>query len=344
MMKLKCLIVVVMCLAVMQIVGAESGVAEGTKDHNKEAHHLLCDLMKAAVGKWGRSGETLSEPLKKALGRTIFGSMTGGSLEELRRELPDFYEAVLKGIADRSTACGGPESGQSAPYDMVCLCTLGNNSWPLDYIRTATTLCGQNKNDLGSEKGSKGWSDRGTGFEQITATWFNVIKHCLEGDKEKGEKLKEALEHFLGKLKNKPYQGNDRYQLGEGEPESYSACTGTKTTGVCVMYYNGTFVKKDRIPWWQDLQNALPEEEKFQEEKRRAEEEKRKQQEEAAKKEAKNTEDLKSGPQANNQTERSQKDKLHEAIRKYNMKSGTPKTSSMFMASHCRYFDLKEHH
>ncbi|CCD13444.1 Variant surface glycoprotein [Trypanosoma congolense IL3000] len=257
-----------------------SANVEGT-DHNHDAHNALCELLQSAVGKWGDGGKGLSEPLSKALNRTIFGNESGGDIAELRSKLPEFYDEVLKGRGTRFGPCGGRESGQSAPYDMVCLCTLGDGGWPLNDTQTATTLCGQPEAALEGGKDKKGWSERGTGLDQITATWFNVTKHCLEGDKEKGETLKEALGNVLGKLENKPYGGYNRYQLGEGTPTEWSACTGYPPLGVCVMYYNSTKITKT-MPWWTDLQNAIPEEEKFQEEKKKREEEEKSQKQDSS--------------------------------------------------------------
>ncbi|CCD17318.1 Variant surface glycoprotein [Trypanosoma congolense IL3000] len=317
-MKLKCLIVVVMCL----VVRAEE---EEKKDHNGPQHKALCHLMKAAVGKWGTSGEGLSDPLKKALGRTIFGSESGGTLEALK-DLPSDY--TERG-AIRGNFCGQPYedptfysaphrwSGYSAPHNLVCLCTKGENGWPVNSSDNQDTLCGKTRDALGG--GNKGWTGNNTGQAEMEATWKEVVTHCLKG--ETGGDLKGALSTFLGKLEHKPETANpNRYQLGEGKPTDWSACDGTSTLGVCVMYYNSTNPTKPQ-PWWVDLERAIPEDEKFQ--KQREEEQRRNQQQEAAKKDTNKTEDLKSGPQTKNQTKESRNDNLTEKVRKLNLASGT---------------------
>ncbi|CCD16594.1 Variant surface glycoprotein [Trypanosoma congolense IL3000] len=292
------------------------------KNHNGAQHQALCDLMRIAVGKWGDRGKGLSDTLSKALNRTIFGKEGGGDITELRKQLPNFYEEVLGGNAARSAPCVGRQSGQSAPYDMVCLCTKGHNGWPLSEPGIET-LCGQPRTAL--ETGDEGWSDeeRNKGQKELNATWRNVVSPCLEGDI--GNDLKEALETFKGKLVNKSdefYPG--MYQLGEGKPVRYSACTGYSPLGVCVMYYNGT-EKMDHTPWWVDLENALPEEEKFQEEKKkREEEERRKKQDEQQNLELPQTAALRSAPPATNQTDQQHNGlNLTTHFHRLNMTSGT---------------------
>ncbi|CCD16291.1 Variant surface glycoprotein [Trypanosoma congolense IL3000] len=324
MIMIKCLIALVMCLVVR-------AHEEVKKDYNHEAHNALCDLMRAAVGKWEKRQEGLSDKLKKALGRTLFGNEEGGDITELKRKLPDYYEAVLKGNAARRTPCGGSESDQSAPYDMVCLCTLGDGGWPLNGIQTETTLCGQPKTALGG--GVEGWSDerlsdedwsdeeRNKGEKELNATWGNVVTPCLESNL--GKDLKEALEQFKGKLVNKSddyFPG--MYQLGEGEPDKNGACTGSKKYGVCVMYNNGTKTM-DHRPWWVDLEKAIPQEETFQEEKRRKEEERRKQQEKSEGIDEPRAEPLTSRLPNTNQTQRSDTESSNTQFHRLNMTSGT---------------------
>ncbi|CCD14137.1 Variant surface glycoprotein [Trypanosoma congolense IL3000] len=304
--------------AVIVVVVGVAASAAG-EDHNGDAHNALCGLLKIAVGKWGDGGKGLSDPMSKALNRTIFGNDEGGDITELRKQLPNFYEAVLKGSGTRTKPCGGRESGQSAPYDMVCLCTKGHNGWPLNES-DIETLCGQPKDALGS--GDEGWSDeeRKKGEKELNATWRNVVTPCLESDL--GKDLKEALETFKGKLVNKSdefYPG--MYQLGEGEPDKNGACTGSKKYGVCVMYNNGTKTM-DHRPWWVDLEKAIPQEETFQEEKRRKEEERRKKEE--AEQDIPKTAALTSGPPNTNQTERSHTESSNTQFHRLNMTSGTP--------------------
>ncbi|CCD12566.1 Variant surface glycoprotein [Trypanosoma congolense IL3000] len=334
MMKLKCLILVVMCLVVSNADENEK------KDHNGDAHDALCELLKAAVGKWGDGGKHLSGPLQKALAKTIFGKQSSvETVESLKGKLPVDYDGVVKQRESRGIACGEPRndggdynnvhqtrwSGHSAPHDLVCLCTAGEKGWPVNQSETSTDkdkLCGQDRTALKAES-NKGWDSKNQGEkeegkEQINATWGEVVKPCLKSGT--GTNLKDALEKFKQKLVNKSDEVYlNRYQLGQGTPDDYGACTGSEKKGVCVAYFNSTTTRYP-MPWWVDLQNALPEEEKFQEEKRR-EEERRKQQEKERKTNEPHTEII---TPTTNQTEQSNKDKLHEAIRKYNTTSSTP--------------------
>ncbi|CCD17437.1 Variant surface glycoprotein [Trypanosoma congolense IL3000] len=313
----------------MVVVCAEQSSASLNEDHNKEAHKALCDLMKAAVGKWGDRGQGLSEPMKKALGKTLFGREEGERVEDLKGKLPGDYEKVVNEVDSRGLACGQPYedsyneppprwSGHSAPHDMVCLCTLGKNGWPLNDNQKATTLCGKNANELGG--GNDGWSGNGTGITQIKATWTSVATPCLDGVG-KGD-LKEKLKDFLRKLVQKNTTANpNRYQLGQGTPGDDHACTGTNNLGVCVMYYNSTATYPK--PWWTELQNAIPEEEEIQ--KQLAEQEKQKHKEDAQKSDSSQEAVLKSAPTTTNQTEQNKHDSnLSDTIRKFSIKSGTP--------------------
>ncbi|CCD15235.1 Variant surface glycoprotein [Trypanosoma congolense IL3000] len=315
-------------VVIVIVVGVAASAVE--KNHNGAQHKALCDLMKAAVGRWGEGGKNLSESMSKALNRTIFGNEGGGDITELRKQLPNFYDEVLKGNAARRTACGVQESGQSAPYDMVCLCTKGHNGWPLNESGIET-LCGKPKTALGG--GDEGWSDedwsddewsdkdRKKRQKELSATWSNVVSPCLEGDI--GKDLKKSLETFKEQLVNKSDKFvPDMYQLGKGEPESYSACTGTRKTGVCVMYYNGT-QKIDQRPWWEDLEKAIPQEETFQEEKKKREEEERRKKEEAEQ-DIPQTAAQTSAPPTTNQTDQQHRNaNFTTHFHRLNMTSGT---------------------
>ncbi|CCD15731.1 Variant surface glycoprotein [Trypanosoma congolense IL3000] len=323
--------------AVGAVAGAEDGGSVVPKDHNKDAHNALCNLMKAAVTKWGDGGKTLSPPLKKALGRTLFGKDDGGTVDTLKGKLPDDYEGVVKQTDSRNFACGQPRndqagygnlhqvrwSGHSAPHDMVCLCTAGSYGWPINGTGPSTTLCGKDKGALKADN-KKGWDSANQGEdeqgkEQINATWVEVVTQCLQGGK--GGDLKQALNTFTESLVHKSGDEvhKNRKQLGEGTPNNYTGCSGSPKLGVCVMYYPDD---KHATPWWIELPNALKEDEQLQ--KQRQEEEKRKQQEEAAKKDTNKTEDIKSTTPTTNQTEQNKTATLHETIRKLNLTSGTP--------------------
>ncbi|CCD12582.1 Variant surface glycoprotein [Trypanosoma congolense IL3000] len=331
MMKLKCLILVVMCLVV------SNADENKKKDHNHDAHNALCDLMKAAVGKWGEGGAGLSDPLKKALGKTLFGKESGWETVETLKTVPKDY-STAGGL--REYMCGQPShekaffdnphqvrwSGHSSPHDMVCLCTAGSHGWPVNESSQKDTLCGKYGSILKATKG-KGWDseneEKGAehGGEQIEATWKEIVKQCLDEDGKKGENLKEALNKFINALVEKPGDPAHptRTQLGEGTPNNYTGCTGSSTRGVCVMYYPKD---KHATPWWLVLDEALKEDEQIQ--KQRAEEEKRKQQQEAAKKDTNKTEDLKSTTPITNQTEQNKKENITDKLRRLNPTSGTP--------------------
>ncbi|CCD15299.1 Variant surface glycoprotein [Trypanosoma congolense IL3000] len=334
-----------MAVLVFVRVGSTDGAGE-KKEYNKEEHRALCDFLKIALGTWGDQGSGLSEPLKAALKTTIFGfGSREESIEKLKSFPADYLEAV-KSPGSRATWCGGPYhggednghslnrwSGHSAPHDLVCLCTAGNYGWPVNETSPDNTLCGRSKEDLMGNK-NEGWGSLGAvwdpnlndlvihdkGEAQIQATWSNVVTECLKG--ETGKDLKQALKTFIGKL-NRTLEGKDRYmyRLGEGSYSkiNHDACTGSSTYGVCVGYFpNRTNTKT----WWKDLQNAFDVEEQ---QKRRAEEDAtRRQQEHPAQKDEPQTAALTSARQTTNQTEQQRNDKLHEAIRKYNLTSGTP--------------------
>ncbi|CCD13265.1 Variant surface glycoprotein [Trypanosoma congolense IL3000] len=271
---------------IMMAVGV--GAQETETDHNKDAHAALCDLLQAVVSKWRNGGSELSEPLKTALHRTIFGNESGGNLEILRNALPTAYKSE---DASRIFSCGEPREnpyhrgnqarwpGHSAPHDMLCLCTVGHGGLPLNGgDPNSKKLCGKNKNDLGASE-NQGW---GTGQEdrrgekQMEATWDNVTKKCLEDDGRGGD-WKDAMYHFIEKLNHKEdVEKGNKYRLGEGEFESYT-CSGN--INVCVMYHKNTDATKHNypIPWWSYLKQVLETNEAEQEHMQRREKEKLKQ-------------------------------------------------------------------
>ncbi|CCD17737.1 Variant surface glycoprotein [Trypanosoma congolense IL3000] len=306
----------------------------GAKNHNEEAHRALCDLLQAAVGKWGSSGEGLSEPMKAALGITIFGNEKGGVLGELE-SLPGVYKNVEGTQDSRGNWCGQPQedghnginqgrsSGHSAPHGLLCLCTVGEKGWPVNESETVEErLCGHTKQTLGASD-NEGWvgSKSVQGEKHVSETWKEVVIPCLKG--ERGKELKPALHSFLGKLENKSGDWySSRYQLGEGEPSNERSCTGTQKHGVCVMYYNFTGGSYP-MPWWTELENAIQEDEKLQ--KQREEEERRKHKEEANKKEDPRAEASKSGHPTTNQTDQQNTGtNFTNTLRKFNLTSGTP--------------------
>ncbi|CCD17587.1 Variant surface glycoprotein [Trypanosoma congolense IL3000] len=322
---------IIVFLAVMEIVGADNVVSEETKDHNKEAHKALCDLMKAAANKWREVEKRVpTDPLRNALVTTLFGYGTVGTLETLRSVLPSDYDDVEGTDSSRSNWCGQPLngdyqnnyprwSGHSAPHDMVCLCTLGNNTWPL-VGSEKDKLCGQNKNSLGGD--NEWWSGTNNTKKRdaIEKTWKVTVNPCLSGSSPEKD-LKEALKKFTGKIVHTwdaKYDEN-HYVLGQNGTDYISKpCDGSPKDGLCVKYYNST----KPFPWWVDLEKALIEDAEIQ--KQRAEEERRKQQDRERKTDEPHAEALTSGPQTNNQTEQHRNANLTEKLRKYNIKSGTP--------------------
>ncbi|CCD15366.1 Variant surface glycoprotein [Trypanosoma congolense IL3000] len=317
-------------MVVMVFFGVAASADE--RDHNGDQHKALCGLLKAAVDKWGEvEKREPADPLRKALGRTIFGRVDGGILGDLKG-LPKDYNNV-EGTADsRVTWCGNPYdtpdffnallrwSGHSAPHGLLCLCTVGEKGWPLNESdNKIEKLCGLGKESLAAED-IKGWGyTKHEGNKHVTATWTAIVTPCLQSSGM--EDLKQALKTFLGKLVNKSNEWyTNRYQLGEGEPSMYDGCDGSEKKGVCVLYYNTTATNK-LMPWWVDLQNALTEEEKFQEEKKkREEEEKRRQKEGEQITDEPHAEVLKSASTTPNQTEQNKHDSnLTDKIRKLNL-------------------------
>ncbi|CCD14660.1 Variant surface glycoprotein [Trypanosoma congolense IL3000] len=269
------------------------GVAESAdeKNHNGPQHSALCGLLKIAVHKWIELKSSGSDgPLKKALGRTIFGDDSGEDLQKLKSEaFPKVYNGVKESSLSRLLWCGGPydeESrkswtkqprwpGYSATHDLVCLCTVGAGGWPL-YNNEKEKLCGLERNALlATEK--QGWGTGGAtreGEKQIGATWTGITKKCLESDG-KGGDVQDALKLFIDKLNctGASNHGN-KCKLGEGESKEFP-CTGNQK--VCVMYHNSTDATEHK-PWWVDLEEAINKDEAEQEQNKR-ESEKRKKEE-----------------------------------------------------------------
>ncbi|CCD14543.1 Variant surface glycoprotein [Trypanosoma congolense IL3000] len=306
--------------------------SEGTKDHNKEAHHRLCRVLQEAVGKWGKGGTDLSEPLKEALKQTIFGYNSGETdVKRLGEELPNDYNDLERPLLSlRSLWCGQPRSeiqrrwpGHSAPHDLVCLCTAGKTGWPINETSHGATLCGKDSDSLGSS-GNNGWDSSGKGKvkDQIEKTWEKVVKDCLQSVGQ-GNRLRETLDTFIAELNRTTSEGyGDLSRLGDGSFHSYHGCDGTPQLGVCALYYRDY---KDTIPWWLQLENALEEDKKIQEKKKLEEEEKqRKQQEKANKQKEPRAEPVKSTQPITQDTAKNESDTLSEKLRKLNLTSGTP--------------------
>ncbi|CCD17359.1 Variant surface glycoprotein [Trypanosoma congolense IL3000] len=309
------------------------GLVNGDKvvtDHNEHEHASLCDFLKVTVRKWEHIRERSPEdPLRKALKQTIFGY---GSLEEeldtLKRTLPGDYNKVGESGSSRTLWCGQRRQGEhqdsyprwpghSGPHDLVCLCTAGENGWPVNSTSdTGSTLCGHNKDAL--EAGEKWWS--GTNNTQkkdaIQKTWDVTVNQCLSGYSQETD-LAAALHKFKDKIKKTTFDDETRYILGEGGT-GWSPCNGNGQ--VCVTYYpNST----DTHTWWSDLEKALVQDEKIQ--KQRAEAERRKNRDEEKNLDSPKAEASISGPTTTNQTEKNnQESNLTDKLRKLNLTSGTP--------------------
>ncbi|CCD16571.1 Variant surface glycoprotein [Trypanosoma congolense IL3000] len=319
-------------------------IGVGAENHNEETHNVLCSLLKVSENEWTKvKTRESSDPLKRALHQTIFGyGSRAEAVEKLKSTLPESYKGMESGYSSRNFFCGQPRqesgyhninqdrwAGHSAPHDMVCLCTVGHRGWPLNEtdVSSIGKLCGKTKDDLGAST-NEGWSDikDGQGGEkQITATWFNVTSDCLHGSSRAGG-LKQALNDFTNKLVQKWHNVyKDMYRLGVGNVSEYGACRGTPAMGVCTNYYpNNT----DTQTWWQDLEQAIQEDEKIQAQQQRDEEERRKQQGEVEKQDTsktENLENLKSATTITSHTQQKNHDSnLTDTTRKFNMKSGTP--------------------
>ncbi|CCD16519.1 Variant surface glycoprotein [Trypanosoma congolense IL3000] len=335
-------------MMVMFVIGA--GANSSGTDHNGEEHKALCNLLKVAVWRWGTSGEGLSQPLRAALGRTIFGDPDGGSLETWGSKVPEDYDVVEKIHSSRSFLCGFPKEGgrykrfkqvrwpgHSAPHDLVCLCTTGEGGYPVNGARDSSpvaTLCEKTKEALGG--GTKGWSntegEEEVGKAQIGKTWEVIVTECLKKGEKAGD-LKSSLQEFKGKLVEKRHNAyekqvrenmehelvtlyTNRYQLGEGIPTEEDACSGSPPLGVCVMYYNATKIK-EYTPWWSELEKALLLEE---------EEERKARSENEVDKDKKQKLKVPDAPRPTNQSQTPNTENSTAIFSILNMTSGTPIT------------------
>ncbi|CCD12205.1 Variant surface glycoprotein [Trypanosoma congolense IL3000] len=256
------------------------------KNYNLEEYNALCNLLKIAVYKWSDlKSKGSGDPLKKALGRTLFGERDGDEVQSLKAPFPKDYEKVIGNHGTRYFWCGQRRkenelsgvnlprsSGHSAPHDLVCLCTVGKDGWPVN--DGEGKLCGQSKEIF--KGGTKGWGTGAPGEvkEQIAETWNKVVTPCLQKS-EVGESLRGALKIFKDRInKTISNEGKSGYLLGKGDPKNYP-CSGNGQ--VCVMYYDSTDAT-EHPPWWVDLEEAINKDEAEQELKKR-EDEKRKKEE-----------------------------------------------------------------
>ncbi|CCD16995.1 Variant surface glycoprotein [Trypanosoma congolense IL3000] len=227
---------------------------DGVTNHNEHAHKALCDVLRAAVSKWVTVKDSES-PLKPALVKTIFGNRGDSKITPIELPIPeDYTKPVENDIQNtRKKLCGLCENkgqkhypGDSAPHDLVCLCTPGQTAWPIK-SGGRQKLCGEPQSAWESvdnvEKGwFTGWSDTDKGKKYINKTWTRIAKKCLEnGD---GHDLGKALEHFKNELwKNNKYLGKEALD-----------CDGMYGSGVCVKYPSNCETKT----WWHELEEAIP--------------------------------------------------------------------------------------
>ncbi|CCD14182.1 Variant surface glycoprotein [Trypanosoma congolense IL3000] len=290
-------------LLVCGVFGEQKNDIARKTDHNLEEYNALCNLLKIAVHEWKELKSRGNEgPLKKALGRTIFGDDSGGDLEGVKsKAFPQVYNGLKESSLSRLLWCGGPYDedsrknwkhqprwpGHSVPHDLVCLCTTGGHGWPFNNPAGDTvknSLCGKPKEALEASE-NQGW---GTGIQshkgekQIKATWSSITEDCLKDAGQEGN-LKDALEKFIAKLNCTGASNHGkRCKLGEGDFVTYP-CNGNEK--VCVMYHNSTDTMEHK-PWWVDLKNVLD----TAEQQKKNEEEGRKQENEQKKQKAQNHE------------------------------------------------------
>ncbi|CCD15844.1 Variant surface glycoprotein [Trypanosoma congolense IL3000] len=306
------------------IIGVQSVSSE--TDHNEKEHHALCEFLKVAVDKWKEvKARKPEDPLRKALKDTIFGY--GGveeDLETLKTTLPRDYDKVGEEGSSRSNWCGQPLSGeyqesyprwpgQSAPHDMVCLCTAGSHGWP---INETGKLCAQGKDALSAR--SQWWSGTNNTEKKdaIQKTWKIIVKQCLSESIQKQD-LKKTLQTFKDKIQRKIEETETYYVLGENGTDYLSnPCDGSPKNGLCVKYYP---TYKETQTWWKDLGEAIEKDEQLQKQRQEETEE----QKEEAEQHSPKTEALNSGHPTTNQTEQNRNDNITNQLRRFNLTSGT---------------------
>ncbi|CCD14128.1 unnamed protein product [Trypanosoma congolense IL3000] len=171
------LVVMVSCVA---LVG-------GNKEHyNKEEHILLCEVLGAAVKRWGKNGENVTDQkVREALMQTIYG-------ENEQKENPsklNFPEEYGSSVDENShnhrfewcgTCAGKHYPGESATHDLPCLCTLGPDGIP---NKTDDTLCGKKANELRAQQQER--MRFGPNSQALKNTWEIIVKSCPKTGGEK---------------------------------------------------------------------------------------------------------------------------------------------------------------
>ncbi|CCD17251.1 Variant surface glycoprotein [Trypanosoma congolense IL3000] len=241
-------------VALVMIVTEVSG--NGAK-HNEEHHGTLCEVLKAVTAKWGEVKERdSSDPLKKALHKTIFGNMSATEKVSELKFPKDYYPSVTEEKVEPNSRkywcglCGRPGQkhypGESATHDLVCLCTPGEFGHPVNG-GGEKKLCGQSQGTWGADK--KGWhtelfNDNEKERKHLSETWNKIIKDCLQSGN--GDDLDTALKKFTDKLRS--LNGNQYL----GDHSDTSDCSGTAYGGVCVKYP----LECVKNSWWKELEKA----------------------------------------------------------------------------------------
>ncbi|CCD13086.1 Variant surface glycoprotein [Trypanosoma congolense IL3000] len=256
MMRMK--IWMVMCFVVLCVVNTKEADASGNKDYNKDAHKALCDVLNAAVRKWEDVKHSES-PMKEALRKIIFGKSGGNTDVPSGLQFPNDYNSAneneRKNPNSRKNwcgACGGEEQkhypGESAPHDLVCLCTPGEKGWPIK-SQNGEKLCGKTRHTWGSDVSNKGWytawSDHDQEREYLNKTWSEIVTKCL--NTEDRIDLDTALRTFMEEITRQ-----NEHRLGEGTYD----CDGKTGVGACVLYTPQCKKKT----WWTELEKALQKE------------------------------------------------------------------------------------
>ncbi|CCD16269.1 Variant surface glycoprotein [Trypanosoma congolense IL3000] len=245
---------------VMLVIMMSGGIATASDNHNGDKHEALCNVLGAAVSIFqnGRGGMELRRALRSA----IFGSETSADISTLLAGLPVTHHNP----GSRKNWCGtcthsdsDHYPGKSIPHDLLCLCTIGTNGYPVVSDGSARQLCGRSAMDLGCGGGAAhqcnagngaGWSESNSGGnakEYVEATWKTVVQTCLQ----KGLKLnlEQARKTLTEQLK--PKDGTSPIWA---RGHSYG-CKGEKED-ICVNY-DSWCDTKEYPQWLKPLKLAL---------------------------------------------------------------------------------------
>ncbi|CCD14868.1 Variant surface glycoprotein [Trypanosoma congolense IL3000] len=261
---------------VIVLIGA--GAKSAITNHNGEHHATLCELLRAATRLWNATREHLHKDLQDALKHVIFGEVSEASAVNFT--LPDAYGNSRE---KRRNWCGTRSPienlwpGYSAPYDLVCLFTIGMRLAPFLERNLADTLCGAYRADLGcgrSRLGGRIWNERrGYGYQPnfLLATWTNVevtargemLLPLTKVTLSKKWKIKQKLQKFTEILTTTGgFSGGTKYILGGSNFNNYQ-CSGERAEHACVEYpyccrvFDKKLVHKNQTSWWKRLNKTL---------------------------------------------------------------------------------------